>query len=265
MFPNPQSALPLPPRPSLERYRKLAKDLVKACKEAGERDPESSGADPHPARSEEWAGQWAGQWAEDWIDALVRLSGIALEPHLPVRVEQWIDEVAEFAQWQLKGDAAGGRACALTDAQFVIARSHGFESWPKFVHGVEALAHDGVSQASRFEAAADAIVAGDMATLQRLLKDEPGLIHARSMREHGASLLHYVAANGVEGYRQKTPKNIVEITELLLAAGADIEATAEVYAGSCKTLGLAATSGHPERGGDGGSAANAAAAWREDR
>ena len=32
MFPNPQSALPLPPRPSLERYRKIAKDLVKACR-----------------------------------------------------------------------------------------------------------------------------------------------------------------------------------------------------------------------------------------
>jgi hypothetical protein len=32
MFPNPQSALPLPPRPNLEQYKKLAKDLVKVCK-----------------------------------------------------------------------------------------------------------------------------------------------------------------------------------------------------------------------------------------
>ncbi|HYU08130.1 MAG TPA: hypothetical protein VEK77_01975 [Gemmatimonadales bacterium] len=34
MFPNPQDALPLPPRPSLQQYRKLAKDLVKACDSA---------------------------------------------------------------------------------------------------------------------------------------------------------------------------------------------------------------------------------------
>ena len=29
MYPNPQDALPLPPRPSVEQYRKRAKDLVK--------------------------------------------------------------------------------------------------------------------------------------------------------------------------------------------------------------------------------------------
>ena len=32
MYPNPQDALPLPPRPNLEQYKKLAKDLVKAWK-----------------------------------------------------------------------------------------------------------------------------------------------------------------------------------------------------------------------------------------
>ena len=32
MFPNPQDALPLPPQPSIERYKKIAKELVKACK-----------------------------------------------------------------------------------------------------------------------------------------------------------------------------------------------------------------------------------------
>jgi hypothetical protein len=42
-------------------------------------------------------------------------------------------------------------------------------------------------------------------------------------------LLHYVSANGVEGYRQKAPKNVVKITETLLNAGAEIDATANVY------------------------------------
>ena len=31
MYPNPQDALPLPSRPDVDQYRKLAKDLVKAC------------------------------------------------------------------------------------------------------------------------------------------------------------------------------------------------------------------------------------------
>jgi ankyrin repeat protein len=239
MFPNPQSALPLPRRPSLERYRKIAKDLVKACKEAGELRSELSGADSVSA--------WAEAWAEQWIDALVRLSGIALETQIPASITSWIDGVAEFARRQLLGDAAGGRRCALADAQFVIARSHGFESWPKFVRGLEALAYGDGSRESRFEQAVDAIVSGDSATLQSLLHEEPGLARMRSMREHGATLLHYVSANGVEGYRQRTPKNVVEIAKLLLLAGAAVDATANVYGGGATTLGLAATSVHPER------------------
>jgi ankyrin repeat protein len=137
--------------------------------------------------------------------------------------------------------------CTLAAAQFVIARSYGFESWPKFARHLEGLAKN--SAVSRFEAAADAIVDGDVAKLKRLLRDDPKLIRAKSTREHGATLLHYVAANGVEGYRQKTPQNIVEITRVLLEAGAEIDATADVYGGGCTTLGLAATSVHPERAG----------------
>ena len=100
-----------------------------------------------------------------------------------------------------------------------------------------------------FEAAADAIVGGDLATVKRLLYEEPGLVLARSAREHGATLLHYVSANGVEGYRQKTPRNIVEIAEVLLRAGAEVDATASVYGAECTTLGLTATSVHPVRAG----------------
>jgi ankyrin repeat protein len=102
---------------------------------------------------------------------------------------------------------------------------------------------------SGFEAAVDAIVNGDAEALKRLLSEQPELIRTRSQRKHAATLLHYVAANGVENERQKTPPNIAEITEILLRAGADIEATADVYGGGCTTLGLAATSIHPQRAG----------------
>jgi len=48
----------------------------------------------------------------------------------------------------------------------------------------------------------------------------------------------------VENYRQKTPKNAVRIAEVLLRAGADINAVADIYGGS-DTLGLASTSVWP--------------------
>jgi hypothetical protein len=224
MFPNPQSALPLPSRPSLERYRKIAKELVRACKSG---QPESLRA-----------------WAEQWVHGLIQLSGIEITRQLPVHIREWIDEVESFARRQLTEN----RTCALADAQFVLARSHGFESWPKFVRHLESLAA-GNSSESRFETAADAIVRGDAAMLKGLLREDPALVHARSEREHGATLLHYVSANGVEGYRQKTPPNIVEIAEALLRAGAEIDATANIYGGGATALGLAATSGHPEHAG----------------
>src|SRR5258708_68383 len=70
-----------------------------------------------------------------------------------------------------------------------------------------------------------------MATLEKLLSENPTLVCARSTREHRSTLLHYVSANGVENFRQKTPKNIVEITKLLLKAGADVNAESDAYGG----------------------------------
>lgn len=228
MFPNPQDALPLPPRPNLEQYKKRAKDLVKACK-SGE-----PGA--------------IGVWAANWIETLVKLASLTVTLGLPVRIDRWIAQVTEFAQRELSDSGRESAKCALADAQFVIARSHGFESWLKLAKHIEALAHRS-SPASQFEAAADAIVAGDVAALERLLRENPELIRARSTREHRATLLHYISANGVEGYRQITPKNAVKIAEILLKAGAEVDAEANVYGGGATTLGLVATSIHPQRAG----------------
>jgi hypothetical protein len=227
MFPDSQSALPLPPHPSVEHYKKIAKNLVKACR-SGE---------PEAIRD----------WAHQWVETLVRLSGLSITPHLPVSVSEWIDEIERFARRKLMADA-GDATCGLASAQFVIARAHGFKSWPKFSRHIEELARTS-SAVSIFETAADAVVTGNVAKLKRLLRDHPELVHACSTREHGATLLHYISANGVEGYRQRTPANIVEITDLLLRAGAEVDATASVYGGDRTTLLLTATSVHPERAG----------------
>jgi ankyrin repeat protein len=102
---------------------------------------------------------------------------------------------------------------------------------------------------SNFEAAADAVVSGELATLKQLLREDPELVRARSTREHRATLLHYVSANGVEGYRQKTAKNVVQLAQTLLHAGAEVDAEADVYGGRATTLSLVATSIHTERSG----------------
>jgi hypothetical protein len=102
---------------------------------------------------------------------------------------------------------------------------------------------------ARFEAAADAVVDGDLGTLARLLGADPGLVRARSTRRHRATLLHYVGANGIEGFRQRTPPNVVDVTAALLDAGADVDATAQMYGSDDTTIGLAATSIHPVTAG----------------
>ncbi len=179
----------LPAHPSLDQYKKQAKDLLKACNSG---DAES----------------------------IRRIERFKLKP----------EEIS------------------LAGAQFVIAREHAFESWPKFKKHIEAIVRQN-SPVSNFEAAADAVVAGDVATLTRLLRADPKLVRARSTRAHQATLLHYVGANGVEDFRQKTPRNAVEIAKILLKAGAEVDADNGDYGGRGTALGLVATSVHPARMG----------------
>jgi ankyrin repeat protein len=100
-----------------------------------------------------------------------------------------------------------------------------------------------------FEEAADAVVDGDVARLRDLLDAHPGLATARSRRAHKSTLLHYVGANGVEWERQRSPKNAGRIAELLIERGAAPDAFASVYGHADTTLGLAVTSGFPEKAG----------------
>lgn len=133
------------------------------------------------------------------------------------------------------------------DTRQKLALEHGFATWTVFAAHIAALA-DPNSAVSRFEAAADAIVSGGAATLERLLAADPSLMRARSTRVHGATLLHYAGANGFENWRQKTPSNAVEILCILLRAGAEVDAGGTMY-GLGTTLGLVATSVWPKLAG----------------
>ena len=143
----------------------------------------------------------------------------------------------------------------LADAQLTTARGYNFRDWPALTEYVTAVTRDD-SPVHRFESAVEAVITGDVTALKTLLREQPELIRARSTRvtcfdppKHQATLLHYVAANGVEGYRQGTPKKAVKVAETLLEAGAEVDSLADMYGGQCTTMSLLVSSCHPANAG----------------
>ena len=149
------------------------------------------------------------------------------------------------------------RATLITreDASLALARWHDFADWQRLTEHVEAVTKPS-SPVARFEAAVEAVIDGDIATLTKSLREDPALVHARSARVthfdppvHGATLLHYLAANGVEGYRQRSPKNASEVAKVLLEAGADPNALCSLYGSQCTTMALLVSSTPPDQAG----------------
>jgi ankyrin repeat protein len=219
--------LSLPSRPNVEHYKKLAKELQRACKSA----------DPGAIRL----------WAEQSMETIARLHRVEVTPQVRNGIEKGAEQM-ELCWHGFKQSYDDAGRCTLADAQLFLARAHGFASWPNFASHVEELALEN-TPVSHFETAVDAIVSGDASKLKRLLRKNPELVRMRSTREHRSTLLHYVSANGVEDFRQKTPTNVVEIARLLLEAGADVNAESDAYGGRSTTLGLTATSCHPKNAG----------------
>ncbi|BCS32290.1 hypothetical protein TBR22_A15000 [Luteitalea sp. TBR-22] len=141
------------------------------------------------------------------------------------------------------------------DARLAVARAYDALDWASLVAHAEAI-NTPHWDIARFEAAVEAVVRGDVDDLRRRLDEGPSLVRARSTRVgpfdpevHWCTLLHYVAANGVEHWRQKTPPTAVAIADLLLARGADPDALADLYGGECTTLTLLVSSRHPYEAG----------------
>ncbi|HET9512452.1 MAG TPA: ankyrin repeat domain-containing protein [Gemmatimonadales bacterium] len=215
--------LPLPPRPDLAEYEKRAGELAAAA----------GSADPGTVRA----------WATEWLEALAGLLEVSITPFVQHSFDRAVASIEERVR-------KAGAPFTLADAQLLIARAHGFEGWPAFAAAVAPPAEtDPVRR--EFEAAADAVVTGDLATLASLVRRHPDLVHARSSRVHGATLLHYVAANGVEDFRQKTPPNALTIARFLLEAGAEVDGLANTYGGDKyqTTMNLLVSSTHPAEAG----------------
>jgi ankyrin repeat protein len=222
--------LPLPARPNLEQYRKRAKDLAKAARSA----------DPGAVRA----------WAADWLNALARSRPEPITAFVQASIDRVIDSLERHIREKLSKADAGSDSGHLAEAQFLVARAHGFESWPKFSTHVERMGRSD-SDIGEFETAADAVVTGDLPALESFLRTNPALTREHSTRSHHATLLHYVAANGVEDFRQKSPPNAVAIAKVLLDAGAEVDALADTYGGDRyqTTMNLLVSSTHPADAG----------------
>ena len=131
----------------------------------------------------------------------------------------------------------------LKDCQQTIANEYGFPTW-EILHRQTDIEYN-----YSFETAINLMLAGDFAELKNLITSEPILLTQRSNYGHKATLLNYAGSNGVEMWRQQVPLNLAQIVKYLLASGADISATMNVYGGEFDTYAMVSTSIHPVKAG----------------
>ena len=167
---------------------------------------------------------------------------------------RFLDEKIKWRPKFISDTEIRDAALSLDDARLSVARYYDFLDWTSLVAHVQMVLRD--SPVFEFESAVEAVVSGDLAALEDALRRDPALVRARSSRVccfdppvHHATLLHYVAANGVEAYRQKTPPNAVEIARALLEAGAGPDALADMYGAECTTMSMLVSSSHPAKVG----------------
>lgn len=168
---------------------------------------------------------------------------------------RFLDERIPWLPKKLTDRELRSAAFEPVDAQLAVARWHGFRDWTALAEYVAAVTVEG-SAVWQFESAVESVIHGDLTHLSGLLRDNPDLVRARSTRitphdppVHRCTLLHYIGANGVEGYRQKTPPNAVEIARTLLEAGAEADSLASLYGGEHTTMSMVVSSTHPAQAG----------------
>ena len=126
-----------------------------------------------------------------------------------------------------------GAALNLSDAQLIVARSHGFATWARLKRHIEQptlvdrldLPHHERIEDPMFRRAVELLDAGEASELRALLQQSPELIHQHILFEgknyfRSPTLLEFVAENPVR--HGKLPANVVDVTRVLLEAGADL-------------------------------------------
>lgn len=171
------------------------------------------------------------------------------------RHPRFLDEQVKWLKKRLSADEIRAAALDDADARLTVARGYDFADWAALESYVAAV-RDPESASARFELAIEAVVDGQLSALSSALAADPALVSARSTRvtwfdppRHRATILHYIAANGVEAHRQRTPANAEAVARMLLAASAAPDALADMYGGACTTMSMLVSSDHPARAG----------------
>src|SRR6476661_2362964 len=154
-------AKPLPARPSLEQYKKQAKDLLKAYRSAD-------------------------------VETIRRVK--KNHPRFEKLSAPGFD-VTKFA---------------LADAQLVIAREHGFESWPKFTKRIEVINSEAAARANPVAAFIEAAIwHGTLEAAEAILAAHPKIaresIHVAAILGDDAAVRRFIAADPRNVNRKEAP------------------------------------------------------------
>jgi ankyrin repeat protein len=170
------------------------------------------------------------------------------------RHPKFLDERIKWLERNITDAEAQATPIDAEDAKLAVARWYDFQDWGRLEEYAASVQQPG--PIARFEFGVEAVISGDVDTLHELVADDPRIVRARSSRVtnfdppmHRATLLHYLAANGVEGYRQRSPKNAAAVATLLLSKGANPDALSFAYGGKCTTLVLLVSSTPPADAG----------------
>ena len=125
---------------------------------------------------------------------------------------------------------------SLADAQLTIARERGFENWARLKRHIEKPTptdlglprHERIEDGT-FRCAVDLLDQGNVAGVSAWLLEHPNLVHQHVLFEgadysRNPTLLEFVAENPVR--HGTLPANIVEVTRVILDAGADQDRSA---------------------------------------
>jgi ankyrin repeat protein len=152
---------PLPAHPSLEQYKKQAKELLKSYRSAD-------------------------------VEMIRRVK--RNHPRFEMLAEPGFD-ISKFS---------------LVDAQLVIAREHGFESWPKFTQRIEVINSEAAARANPVAAFIEAAIwHGTLDVAEAILAAHPEIakssIHVAAILGDDAAVRRFIAADPLNVTRKEAP------------------------------------------------------------
>lgn len=186
----------------------------------------------------DYPGEWSVRFVLDKQALRLKEAYDEEDSAVQVQLSNWHPQCIQLSFNQMLN-----QKLTLDDMRLVVAREHGFKEWE------EVLSLGPVLLDEAFETGVECMLEGDLKNLEAILKKDPQLTHRASKYAHHATMLHYLAANGVETWRQRVPANASDVARLLIQYGADVNATASFYGGNYTTLELLLTSAHPAAAG----------------